>query len=457
MRLVHRTARVRLRVTRGQARRCYGLLRAGGDVWAAIIDVNRERFRRGARPIANFQEWCREMTGALLGELGRICAEGIAKRYCDAFMETVRRRRRGERATYPRRKRALFPVRFRTGAFVLEGRRIRLAVARGAPPLWVRLARELPYPVEQVRSVTLLVDAGRLCLDVAAQVAVEDHDLDPSRIAGVDVGIIHPFAAAVIDGGLVLSGRAIRAETRLHLADTKARQRRLATRAPRRGQRGSRRWRKTRAKQRRMEAEHRRRVRLAHHQAAKTLVTWAIARRVGTLAVGDLAGITARKVGRRQNLRLRQWRRTHLLGALRDKAEVAGIRFVVVDERATSSTCPECSTIARPSGRSFAYSACGYREHRDLVGARNIAARSGGTTRTLVRVTHRRAGIVPARRDRRRHLWDKRRSSPAPGGPLPGSRSPANPPRQPARAGFTTTRGQPARINQPQTDQAKVA
>ncbi len=428
-------------------------------MWAALLDVNRERFRRGDRPIANFQEWCREMTGAPLGELARICAEGIAKRYCDAFMETARRHRRGERARYPRRKRALFPVRFRTGAFAFEGRRLRLAVARSAPPLWVRLARELPYPVEQVRSVTLLVEAGRLCVDVTAAVPVEEHDLDPSRIAGVDMGIIHPFAAATGADGLVVSGRAIRAEARVHLADTKARQRRTAARAPRRGQRGSRRWRKTRARQRRLEAKHRRRVSLAHHQAAKTLVAWAIEHRVGTLAVGELAGITTRDVGRRQNLRLRQWRRTHLLGALRDKAQLAGIRLVMINERATSSTCPECSTITRPSGRTFVCSSCRYREHRDLVGARNIAARSGGTTRIPVRVTHRRAGTVPARRDRRRHLWDQRRSSPAPGRPPPGSRSPANPP-PPTGAGTVhdhSQKGQPARINQPQPNQAKVA
>jgi IS605 OrfB family transposase len=458
MGLVHRTARVRLRVTRAQARRCYGLLRAGGDVWAALIDVNRERFRRGGRPIANFQEWCREITGVPLGELARICAEGIAKRYCDAFVETARRKRRGEPARYPRRKRALFPVRFRTGAFGFEGQRLRLAVTRGAAPLWVRLAREVPYPIEWVRSVTLLVDGGRLCVDVTAAVPVEDHDRDPERVAGVDVGIIHPFAAATADSGLVVSGRAIRAEERVHLADSKARQRRVAARAPRRGQRGSRRWRKTRARQGRLEGQHRRRVRLAHHQAAKTLIAWAIAHRVATLAVGDLAGITGRDVGRRQNLRLRQWRRTHLLGALRDKAERAGIQVVIVDERGTSSTCPECSTpVPKPPGRVFVCSSCGYREHRDLVGARNIAARSGGTTRTLVRVTHRRAGTVPARRDRRRHLWDQRRSCPAPGRPPPGSRSPANP-TAPTGAGTVHdhSHGQPARINN-QTDEAKVA
>jgi IS605 OrfB family transposase len=459
MGLVHRTARVRLRVTRGQARRCYGLLRAGGDVWAALIDVNRERFRGGARPIANFQEWCREMTGAPLGELARVCAEGIAKRYCDAFIETARRRRRGERARYPRRKRALFPVRFRTGAFAFDGRRVRLAVARGAPPLWVRLARDVPYPGEQVRSVTLLVEAGRLCLDVTAAVPVEAHDLDRKRVAGVDVGIIHPFAVAADDEALLVSGRQLRAEERLHLADSKARARRMTPKAPRRGQRGSRRWRKLRATQRRAEARHRRRVQLAHHQAAKTVVAWAIEHRVGTLAVGDPTGITRSDAGRRQNLRLRLWRRTHLMRALADKAETAGIQVKRIGERATSSTCPECTQrTPKPRGREFSCPHCGHTGHRDLVAARNIAGRSGGTTSSPLLVTHRRAGSPPARRDRRRHLMDQRRSRPAPGRPRPrGSRSQANRPEHPLADRFTSTRSTPDEDQPTRPNKAKVA
>jgi hypothetical protein len=56
------------------------------------------------------------------------------------------------------------------------------------------------------------------------------------------------------------------------------------------------------------------------------------------------------------------------------------------------------------------------------VGAHNIAAKHGGghtSTAVSVLVEHRRAGIVPARRDRRRHLHDqrRRRSCPAPGHP----------------------------------------
>ena len=90
----------------------------------------------------------------------------------------------------------------------------------------------------------------------------------------------------------------------------------MGRKAPSRGQRGSRRWRKLRRAQRRREARHRRRIRQAHHEAAKAVVTWAVNHRVGTLRVGDPEGICNRDVGRRQNLRLRNWGRTHLIGAL---------------------------------------------------------------------------------------------------------------------------------------------
>src|SRR5882672_3200650 len=41
-RKVHRTARIALRTTHAQRRRCYGLLRSAGDVWAWVIDCNRQ-------------------------------------------------------------------------------------------------------------------------------------------------------------------------------------------------------------------------------------------------------------------------------------------------------------------------------------------------------------------------------------------------------------------------------
>src|SRR5205814_1408966 len=142
-------------------------------------------------------------------------------------------------------------------------------------PLWVRLDRDLPYQPEELRSVTLLYDAGRLWVDVTAEVPVTCYpdglEPDPARVVGIDQGIIHPYAVADPGGqGLLVSGRAIRAEHRMHLADTKARTRAAARRTPKPGQKGSRRWRHYQRRQRLAEARHRRRVRQASMRPPKS-------------------------------------------------------------------------------------------------------------------------------------------------------------------------------------------
>jgi IS605 OrfB family transposase len=416
-RLVHRTAHIRLRVTRRQACRCYGLLRSAGDVWAWLLDTNRQRHQQGEPAISNYQALCRELvkTGGF-GELSMVGARSVLQRYSDAWFQAAKRRGAGQRdAGFPRRKRALIPVRFYNGTFLVKGSRVRLPVAKGQPELWVRLARPLPYPPEQVRAVTLLADGGRLWLAVTATVPIRPYDLDPSRVAGVDLGIIHPYAVVTEQAELLVSGRALRAESYLHLQDQQARQTKAARRTPKPGQRGSRRWRRHRTRVRRVEARHRRRLHQAHHEAARQVIAFAIQHQVGALVVGDPNGITRHDAGRVQNLRLRQWRRTHLVQALRDKAERVGIEVRLVDERGTSSTCPVCHRqVSKPRGRRFRCPRCGLQGHRDLVAAHNIAAKAGGGPTSVglpTLVEHRRAGIVPARRDRRRHLHDRRRRS----------------------------------------------
>jgi IS605 OrfB family transposase len=451
--VVYRTARVALRVTAGQRRRLFGLLRSGGDVWAAALELNGWRRRHGDRPLVGYQELCRELAAAgegTFGELSSVGARSVLRAYSDAWMSAARRRRAGESTVrYPRRRRGLVPVRFYAGTFAIDhgaggGRaRVRLPVTRGAPPLWTRLARPLPYPAEQVRSVRLVHEGRRLFLDVTAEVPIAEHPPGtaplfdtapvPGRVAGVDLGIIHPFAVFAPRGGadgreeaLLVSGRALRAEHRLHLAEGKARARAVAGRAPRRGQRGSRRWRHYRARTRRLEGRHRCRLAQARHEAARDVVTWALEHRIGTLVVGDPRGLLAVDAGRRQNKALRDWAVGTLMAALRDKAELAGIAVHLVDERGTSSTCPACRARApKPRGRVFRcpHPGCGFTGHRDLVGAANIAARApglppagagGGTVNAASSpvTTHRRAGgHLPgagrSRRDPRRALLSR--------------------------------------------------
>lgn len=160
------------------------------------------------------------------------------------------------------------------------------------------------------------------------------------------------------------------------------------------------------------------------------MIAWAVESRIGTLAVGDPRGVLNLDAGRRHNQRTRDWRPGHLIRALRDKAEAAGITVKLVDERGTSSTCPACACrVPKPAGRNFRCPHCGHQGHRDLVAAANIAARnSGGGTISPPdggEITHRRAGkhlpgVHPARRDPRR----RPSSRPPAHGPLAGTGPP---------------------------------
>lgn len=443
-RVVHRTARCGLRLTGHQRDRVFGLLRSAGDVWCCVLELAAWRRRRQDAPLAGYRELCRELTACgpgTFGELDTTGARSVLRRYSDAWFAAARRRKDGDKtARYPRRRRGLVPVRWYSGTFTLDGRRLRIPVTRGCPPLTIRLDRDIPYPREQVRSVTLGLDAGRLYLDVTAEVPVAVYPAgqapDRSRVAGVDLGIIHPYAVAGPGGqGLLVSGRAIRAEHRQHLRDRKGRTRAAAARAPGPGERGSRRWRQHRRSERTAQARHARRVRQARHEAAKGVIAWAAGHKIGTLAVGDPRGVLDLNSGRRHNQRVRDWRVGHLISALRDKATAAGITVHLVDERGTSSTCPSCARrVPKPAGRNFRCPHCGQGGHRDLVAAASIAARGPGggpipATPHGAGITHRRAGthlpgVHPARRDPRR----RPSSRPAPRGHLAGTGPPPAPP-----------------------------
>ena len=446
--VVHRTSRIGLRLTRAQRQRCFGLLRSAGDVWACVLEVNAWRRQHGVHPVAGYQELCRLLAESGPGtfeELDSTGARSVLRRYSDAWFSAAARRKAGAlEVRFPRRGRGLMPVRWYHGKFTLAGRVLGLPTARGCPALLIRLDRPVPYPAGTVRSVTLLFADGRLWIDVTAELPVvtypEGQAPDPDRVAGVDLGIIHPFAVAGPDGeALLVSGRAIRAEHRLHLADTKARRRAAAGRVPAKGQRGSRRWRKTRRRARLVAGRHRRRIRQALHEAAKAVIGWAVEKRIGTLTVGDPRGVLDEPAGRVHNLRVRQWQVGRTLQILQDNAALAGIRVHLVDERGTSSTCPACKhRIPKPSGRIMSCRHCQFAGHRDLAAAFTIATRTPGSAPTTPTrppgagvVTHRRAGrhlpgVTTARRDPRRRPPSATAGSAGRRRPAPnlGSRSP---------------------------------
>jgi hypothetical protein len=76
--VVYRTARCGLRVTRGQQRRLFGVLRSAGDVWCCVLELNAWRRRRADRPLASCKELCQELAAYSLGTFGELDSGGRA-------------------------------------------------------------------------------------------------------------------------------------------------------------------------------------------------------------------------------------------------------------------------------------------------------------------------------------------------------------------------------------------
>ena len=163
-RVVCRTARCGLRVTRHQRERVFGLLRSAGDVWCCVLELAAWRRSRQDLPLAgtrgcagNWPPPGRARSGNWTAPApGRCCAAtatpgspppNAARRVTRAPGT------RGANAAWCRC--AGIRAHSRSTGGVLA-----IPVARGCPPLTLRLDRDIPYPAGQVRSVTLGYDAG---------------------------------------------------------------------------------------------------------------------------------------------------------------------------------------------------------------------------------------------------------------------------------------------------------
>ena len=81
--------------------------------------------------------------------------------------------------------------------------------------------------------------------------------------------------------------------------------------------------------------------------------------------------ILKRKEKEEVNQKLSNWSFGKLYSLFKYKLEAKGITIEKVDESYTSQTCPVCGNRKKSNNRNYRCK-CGYKEHRDIHGARNI-------------------------------------------------------------------------------------
>ncbi len=188
-------------------------------------------------------------------------------------------------------------------------------------------------------------------------------------IMGVDLGIKVPAVAHIGGTGTRFfgNGRSQRSMRRRFYARRKRLQKAKKRRAERSSKGKEARWMKN-----------------INHQLSRQIVNHARAQGVGTIKIEALHGIrkgttrTSRGAKARKNNRMQNtWSFYQLTLFITYKAQRQGINVEQVDPAYTSQDCPACTARNTAQDRTYVCSECGWRGHRDTVGAINISRRAG--------------------------------------------------------------------------------
>jgi putative transposase len=113
------------------------------------------------------------------------------------------------------------------------------------------------------------------------------------------------------------------------------------------------------------------------HKTTHYYLNYCIKNNIKYVLYGDLDScIRGNKQKHKGNANVRQklsqWNFGQITVQLQNKLSKYGIELIKVKEFYTSSKCPVCGNIHKPKKRDWLCPECGYKQHRDIVGAINI-------------------------------------------------------------------------------------
>lgn len=110
------------------------------------------------------------------------------------------------------------------------------------------------------------------------------------------------------------------------------------------------------------------------HKISKLYLDYCIENGISKVYYGDLDSCTRNtkgKMSKTVNHKLNEWCYGLLKLQLNNKLSRYGIEMIKISEAYSSQTCPHCGHRHKPVNRNYECQ-CGYKQHRDIVGAMNI-------------------------------------------------------------------------------------
>lgn len=230
-------------------------------------------------------------------------------------------------------------------------------------------------PNNKIKEIELCYDQ-QLYLAVTFDNGIVEKEYVEGKKAGGDLGEIHTVAAISEDGeAIIVTGRHVRSIHRL-------RNKKIAeiNKLQSRCKRKSNKWKKYQKAKKYILSKSAKQLQDALHKSTNELVKWCLDNSVSDLFIGNPEGVQRntrkkKKATKKQAQKLSNWSFGEVKRQTKYKLEAHGIKVEFVDEAYTSQTCPVCKKRKKVSSRNYKCT-CGYQEHRDVHGARNILSKS---------------------------------------------------------------------------------
>jgi len=280
----------------------------------------------------------------------------------------------------PYKKKRFMPFIWKNTAIkLLPDGKLRLSMGNNQNPIVIQTT--LPADTK-IRQAKLVYEDGKYYLHLGIEVKNGAQKRQGKKVMAVDLGILRPITC--FDGIEVISyhGGILNSLIGYRNKELAKFQQMLS-----RCKKGSKRYRKLVKAKKKMLRRIRHQMKDILHKVTSNFLKMCLQKGIKTITVGDITNIRERVQGNdNANQKLHQWCFRKMIDMLTYKAHLLGIDVKLVPEEYTSQTCPACGSRNHHNNRNYECQNCGFKYHRDGVGAINIWRRYLGRESQVVAV-----------------------------------------------------------------------
>ena len=333
------------------------LAREAGRVYSKVVSLSRRVYKKKIRLS---EKAVKKYMRLREYNLHSQTVQAITESYFDSLKSYFRAIKSNPNAKPPKRTPKHFKVRWKTAAIRHKGGMLYLSNGKGRAPITLKSDVKPKF-------IELYFQRGCYYFSLVYEAHIPPKH-NTGKAVAIDMGEIHPIVSHDGEQTIIYNGRGLRA-IKQYLNKVKT----IFQSKMDRCKKGSNRWYHLKRVKTKILAKLNAQIRDAEHKVTSRFISDCIRVKTDTIVIGNLGGIRKRaKFSKKSNQKIHQWAFARLQSMICYKAELAGLKVKFVSEAYTSQTCPQCGNRKKPTHRSYYCNRCGFKYHRDGVGAINL-------------------------------------------------------------------------------------